>query len=159
MFANVVLSLSLSLSLCLFSSKVFIPYFCGGPFLIQSIISQPSICTFQGNHLDACPIRTFLEVVERAISCEITIHVSFPHICGQIYWCSVLNVEMAVIFPDISRFHCLHDFVVFPETLLFDARSYLKYSQGVFTPQDPRSADQSAFSPQTSHSQLSSVSE
>ena len=157
MFSNAVLSLSLSL--CLFSSKVFIPYFCGGPFLIQSIISQPSICTFQGNHLDACPIRTFLEVVEKDMSCEIIVYVSFPHKCGQFSWCSALNVKVAVTFLNISPFHCLHDSVVFLKALLSSVGSYLMYSRGVFPPRDPQSADQFTFSTRTSHSQLSSISE
>jgi len=93
------------------------------------------------------------------MSCEITVQVFFPHKYGQFSWCSALNVEVAVTFPDIFPFRCLHDSVVFSETLLSNVRSYWKYSQGVFTPRDPRLVNQSAFSPQTSHSQLSSVSE
>ena len=114
---------------------------------------------FQGNHLDACPITTLLEVVERAVSCEITIHVSFPHKYGQFSWCNALNVEVAVTFLDISPFHCLRNSVVFLEPLLFGVGSYLKYSRGVFAPSDPQSTDQFAFSPRTPHSQLLSVSE
>ena len=126
------------------------------PFIVPLIASQPSLCTFQGNHLDACPIKTLLELVERAVSYE-TIQVSFPHKCGQFSWCSALNVEVAITF--LASFRYLHDFVVFPETLLSDVGSYLKYSQGVFTPRDPQSADQSTFSPWTSLSQLSSIFE
>lgn len=102
--------------------------------------------------MNACPIRTLLEVVERAMSCEITIHMSFSHKCGQFNWCNALNVEVIVIFSDISPFYCLHDFVLFLEALLSSVGSYLKYSRGVFAPRDPRPTDQSAFSPQSSHS-------
>ena len=119
------------------------------PFIVSPIASQPSICTFQGNHLDVCPIKTLLEVVERAVSCEI-VQVSFPHKCNQFNCCSALKVEVAVTF--LASFYYLHDSVVFPETLLSSVGSYLKYSQGVFASRDPRSVDQFAFSPRTSHS-------
>ena len=51
------------------------PLFLGGsfPYITHSIASQLSICTSQGN------IKTLLEVVERAMSCEVTVYVSFPH--------------------------------------------------------------------------------
>ena len=81
----------------------------------------------QENNLDACPIRTFLEVAERALSYEVTVQVSFSHKCGQFSWCSALNVEVVVTFSDISPFRCLHDSIVFPRALLFIARSYIKY--------------------------------
>ena len=144
----------LSLSLCLFSCKVFIPYFCGSsfPYIVHFIASEPSIRTFQGNHLNACPIKTLRQVVERAMSCEITVQVSFSHKYDQFSWCSALNVNVVVTFPDICPFRCLHNSVVFPEILLSSVRSYWKYSQGVFTPRDPWLADQSTFSPQTPHS-------
>ena len=80
-------------------------------------------------------------------------------LCGQFSWRSALNMEGAITFPDISSFGYLHISVVFPEALLSGVGSYLKYSWGVFAPREPWSVDQSAFSPQTSHSQLSSVSE
>ena len=102
------------------------------PYIVISIASQPFICTFQENHLDACPIRTLLEVVERTMSCEITVHMSFSYKCGQFSWCNALIMEVVVIFPDISPFRCLHDSILFPETLLSSVGSYLKYSQGVF---------------------------
>ena len=95
-------------------------------------------------------------MVERVVSYEITVHVSFPHKCGQFSWCSTLNVEVIVTFLDISLFCCLHDSVVFPETLLSDVGSYIKYSRGAFAPWDPRLADQFAFSPQTSYSLIHS---
>ena len=107
--------------------------------------AQPSICTSQGNNLDACPIRTHLEVVERAVSYEVTVQVFFPHKCNQFNWCSALIMEVVVTFPDISPFRCLHDSVVFPKTLLFSVGSYIKYSRGAFAPRDPRSVDKSAF--------------
>ena len=91
--------------------------------------------------------------------CEITVQVSFPHKCSQFSWCSELNVNVAITFLDISSFRCLHDSVVFLEALLSGVGSYLKYSQGVFAPRDPQSTNQSAFSPRSSHSQISSVSE
>ena len=47
------------------------------PYVVPSVASQPSICTTQGNPLDACPIKTLLEVVERAMSYENTIQVIF----------------------------------------------------------------------------------
>ena len=96
-----------------------------------------------------------MEVVERVVSCEIIVHVSFSHKCGQFSWCSALNVEEVVTFLDISPSRHLHDSVVFPEPILSGVGSYLKYSRGVFAPQDPRLADQFTFSPQTPHSQLS----
>ena len=91
----------------------------------------------QGNHLDACPInaveracpiRTLLELVERTMSCEVTIQMSFPHKCSQFIWCSALNVEVVVTFLDISSFRCLQDSVVFSKALPFGAGNYLKYS-------------------------------
>ena len=105
--------------------------------------------------MDACPIRTLLDVVERAVSCEIIVHVSFSHKCGQFSWCSALNVEVVATFLDISPFRHLHDSVVFLEPILSDVGSYLKYSRGVFAPRDPRLVGQFTFSPQTPHSQLS----
>ena len=129
------------------------------PYIVISIAFQPFICMFQENHLDACPIKTFLEVVERAMSCEITVHMSFSYKCGQFSWCNALIVEAVVIFPDMSPFRCLHNSILFPETLLSSVGSYLKYSRGVFTPRDPWLADQSTFSPRTFHSQLLSIFE
>ena len=126
------------------------------PFIASPIASQPSIYMFQGNHLDVCPIKTLLKVVERAVSCE-TVQVSFPHKCSQFNCCSSLNVEVAVTF--LASFYYLHDSVVFPETLLSSVGSYLKYSEGVFAPRDPQSTNQSTFSHRTSHSQLSSIFE
>ena len=57
------------------------PFFLGGSFsyIVSSIESQASICTSQENNLDACPIKTLLEVEERAVHCEVTVHVSFLH--------------------------------------------------------------------------------
>ena len=98
------------------------------PYIVISIASQSFICTFQENHLDACPIRTLLEVVERAMSCEIAVHMSFSHKCGQFSLCNALNVEVVVILPDISPFHCLRDSILFPKALLSSVGSYLKYS-------------------------------
>ena len=46
------------------------------PYIVPPIASQLSICMFQGNHLDACPIKTLLEVVERVVSYE-NVQVSF----------------------------------------------------------------------------------
>ena len=78
--------------------------------------------------MDACPIKTLLEVVETAMSCEDTVQVSFPHKCGQFSWGNALNVEVAVTFPNISSFCCLHGSVIFPEALLSGIINYLKYS-------------------------------
>ena len=144
-------------SLYFFSSPLFLQV--SFLYIFSSIASQLSICTYQGNHLDVCLIRTLLEVVQKAVSCEITVQVSFPHKCGQFNWCSTLNVKVIVAFPDISPFRCLHNSVVLPKALLSGVGSYIKYSQDVFAPRDPRSADQSTLSFRTSHSQLSSISE
>ena len=86
--------------------------------------------------IPTCPIKTLLVVVERPMSCEITIQVSFPHKCGQFSWYNALNMEV-VTFLDISSSCCLHDSVVFLEALLSSVGNYLKYSQGVFAPRDP----------------------
>ena len=137
------------LSLCIKCPPISVGSF---PYIVPSVTSQPFTCTIQGNHLDACPIRTLLEVVERAVSCEVTVQISFPHKCGQFNWCSALNVEVVVTFLDISYFHCLHDSIVFLEALLPGVGSYLKYSQGVFAPWDPRSVDRFTLSPWTSYS-------
>ena len=85
------------------------------PYIVPSITSQPSICTILGNPLDACPIKTILEMVEGAVNHENIIQVSFLHKCGQFSWCSALNMEVAVTFPNISFFCCLHGFVAFPQ--------------------------------------------
>ena len=69
----------------------------------------------------------------------------FPHKCKQFHWCSALNMEVVVTFPNISPFLCLHDYIVFPTALLFNVGSYIKYSQGAFAPWDPRSVDKSVF--------------
>ena len=72
------------------------------PYIVISIAFQPFNFTFQENYLDACPIKTFLEVVERAMSCEITVHMYFSYKCGQFSWCNALIVEVVVIVPDMS---------------------------------------------------------
>ena len=51
-------------------------------YIVFSIASQSSTCTSKGNNLDACPIKTLLEVVESVVSCGITVQVSFPHKCS-----------------------------------------------------------------------------
>ena len=129
------------------------------PYIVHSIASQPFICTSLGNNLDIFPVKTLLEVVKKVLSCEVIVQVSFPYKCDQFNWCSALNVEVVVTFPDISPFCCLHDSVIFSKTLLSSVESYIKYFWGAFAVQDSRSADQFAFSPQTSHSQLLFVSE
>jgi len=57
------------------------------------------------------------------MSYEVTVQVSFPHKCGQLSWCRVLNVEVMATFPNISHFRCLHDSGVFHSALLSGARS------------------------------------
>ena len=66
---------------------------------------------------------TLLEVVERVVSCEVAIQVSFPHKCGQLSLCSALNVEVMATFLNISLFPYLHDFDVFHSALLSYAGS------------------------------------
>ena len=39
-----------------------------------------------------------------AVNWDITIQVSFPHKCGQLVSCRVLNVVVTTFFPDISSF-------------------------------------------------------
>lgn len=58
--------------------EILHPFFLGGsfPYIALSFTSEPSIYTFQGNFLDACPIRILLEVVERVVSCEVTVQIS-----------------------------------------------------------------------------------
>ena len=121
------------------------------PCIVPSVASQPSICTNSRNPLDASPIKTLLEVLERAMSYENTVQVSFPHKCNRLNSCNALNVEVAITFQDISSFRCLHNSVVFPETLLAGIDNYSKYSRGSFAPRDPQSVDQFAFSPRTSN--------
>ena len=41
------------------------------------IASKPSIRMSQRNNLDACPIKTLLEVVEKAVSYGVTVQVFF----------------------------------------------------------------------------------
>ena len=64
-----------------FFLEIVHPLFLGGsfPYIAHFPTSQLFICTFQGNSLNACPIRTLLNVVERVVICEITVQESFPH--------------------------------------------------------------------------------
>ena len=50
---------------------------------------------------------------------------SFPHKCGQLNWYIALNVEVMVIFPDISLFHRLHDSDVFLSASFSGARNQI----------------------------------
>ena len=79
-----------------------------------------------------------------------TIQVSFPHKCSQFSWCSTLNVEVAVTFPDISFFHCLHYSITFLGAPLSSMVDYLKYSRDASAPRDRRFTCQFPFSPQSS---------
>ena len=97
-------------------------------------ISTFHLYNFLGKHLDACPFKTLLEVIEGAMSSENTIHMSFLHKRVQFSWCNALNMEVAVTFLDISSFCCLHGSVIFPEALLYGVVNYLKYSRGGFPP-------------------------
>ena len=130
-FYNEFISLSLSLSLSLRSplSVGIISLYSPSPY-----ISTFHLYNFLGKHLDACPIKTLLEVIKGAMSCENTIQMSFLHKRGQFSLCNALNMEMAVTFLDISSFCCLHGSVIFPEALLYGVVDYLKYSRGGFPP-------------------------
>ena len=48
-------------------------------YIVPPIAFEPSTYTAQGTNLDACLIRTLLEVVECAVSYGITIQRSFLH--------------------------------------------------------------------------------
>ena len=48
-------------------------------YIVPPIASETSTCTTQGISLDACPIRALLELVECAMSYEITVQRSFLH--------------------------------------------------------------------------------
>ena len=61
-------------------------------------LSLPPV-QFQGNHLDACSIKAFLEIIGRVVSWENTIQVSFLHKYGQFSGYSAFNVVVAVTFP------------------------------------------------------------
>ena len=84
------------------------------------------------------------------MSCEDIVHVSFLHKCSQFSWCSALNVEVAVTFPDISSFHCIRGSVTFFGAPLSGTINYLKYSQDAFAPRDPRFICQFSFLPWSS---------
>ena len=72
-----------------------------------------------GSNWDACPIGTLLEVVKSVVSCGTIVQVSFPHYCGQLNWCSVLNMEVMATFPKyflsslLTRLWCLPQCFVF----------------------------------------------
>ena len=68
--------------------------------------------------MDACPVKTLLEVVESVVSCGITVQVSFPHKCDQLSKCRALNVEVMVVSTDISSFLYLHVSDVFHGVLI-----------------------------------------
>ena len=148
---------SLSLSLSRQNAHHFFQR-CSFTYIAPFIAFQPSIYTSQRNNLDAYPIKPLLEVLQRAVSCGITVQVSFPHKCSQFNWCKTLNVEVVVTFLDISSFRCLHNSVVFLRALLSGAGSYIKYSQGAFAHQDPQLTGQLTFFPQTFYSQFQSIS-
>ena len=61
----------------------------------------------QGSNWDVYPIRILLEVVESVLRCGTIIQVSFPHKCGQLNWCSALNVEVIVSFSRYFLFSLL----------------------------------------------------
>ena len=101
--------------------------------------------------MNTCPIKTLLEVVRGAVSCEDTIQMSFLHKCGQFSLCSALNVEVIVTFWDISSFRFLHGSVTFPGAPLFSMANCLKYFRDASAPREPRSTCQFPFSPQSSY--------
>ena len=49
------------------------------PYIVPPIASEPSAYTSEGINLDACLIKTLLEVVKCAMSCGITVEESFLH--------------------------------------------------------------------------------
>ena len=48
-------------------------------YIPSAYISTFHLYNFLGKHLDACPFKTLLEVIEGAMSSENTIHMSFLH--------------------------------------------------------------------------------
>ena len=83
--------------------KMPIPFSRGDHFLILSFLwhlSPPLVRLRRITWMlvPSGPIRTHLEVAESVESCEVTIQVFFPHKCGQLSWCRVLNVEVMVTF-------------------------------------------------------------
>ena len=48
-------------------------------YIVPLIASEPSTCTSHCSNLDACPIKTLLEVVDCVISYRATIQGSFSH--------------------------------------------------------------------------------
>ena len=144
------------MSSCIFFSLspffVLHAHFCGGHFLIQFAPIRPSLPSVQflGNPLDACPIKTLLEVVGGAMSCEDTVQVSFPHKCDQFSWCNALNLEGAITFLDISFLCCLHSSFTFLGAPLSSMVDYLKYSQDASAPRGPQFMHQFPFSPRSS---------
>ena len=88
------------------------------PYIVPPIAFEPSTCTFEGINLDACPIRTLLEVLKCAMSCGITVQGLFFHYCDQLSWYSILNAEVITILPKyflsslLTRLYCLPRYLV-----------------------------------------------
>ena len=89
----------------------------------------------QGSNWDVYPIRILLEVVESVLRCGTIIQVSFPHKCGQLNWCSALNVEVIVSFSRYFLFSLLaHVFENFHGVLFFCVGGQLRHPRGAFAP-------------------------
>lgn len=77
-----VLNTNSVLQVLFFPFFFFLVSFLGGIsflYILSPIASEPSIYIAQGVSLDACPIKALLEVVECAVSYEITVQRSFLH--------------------------------------------------------------------------------
>ena len=60
-------------------------------------------------------------------------------------------MEVMATSPNISFFHCLHDFGVFHTASLYGVGSQIRFSRGAFAPRDPWVMNHLVFFPRTSY--------
>ena len=115
------------------------------PYIVLPNTSQPSTCSISMKSFGCLSYQGSSGGNRKGCELGNTVQMLFLYKCSQFNWYSAFNMVVVVTFLDIFSFYCWYDSATSHEAHLSRVIDFLKRSQVVFVPREPRLPHRTPF--------------